>query len=65
MNARMGSRPCAAHTQHDHARLLARRGGRHDAERARELLTAVAGTYRDLRMEAWAQKAEAEMREAD
>jgi tetratricopeptide (TPR) repeat protein len=65
MNARMGSRPCAAHTQHDHARMLARRGGRGDTERARELLTAASGTYRDLGMEAWAQRAEAEMRGAD
>jgi DNA-binding SARP family transcriptional activator len=65
MNARMGSRPCAAHTQHDHARMLARRGGRGDTGRARELLTAAAGTYRDLGMEAWAQKAEAETRGAD
>jgi hypothetical protein len=45
--------------------MLARRGGRGDTERARELLTAAAGTYRDLGMEAWAQRAETEMRTAD
>jgi DNA-binding SARP family transcriptional activator len=65
MNARMGSRPCAAHAQHDHARMLVRRGGRGDAERARELLRAAGATYRDLGMEAWAEKAETDMRGVD
>ena len=45
--------------------MLIRRGQADDAKRASELLTAAVGTYRDLGMEAWAQKAEAETRGAD
>jgi tetratricopeptide (TPR) repeat protein len=65
MNARMGARPAAAHTQRDHAAMLLRRGQVGDAKRARELLGAAVGTYRDLGMEAWARKAEAEKPGAD
>jgi DNA-binding SARP family transcriptional activator len=65
MNARMGGRPSAAHTQHDHAAMLLRRGQPGDTERARELLAAAAGTYRDLGMQAWEQKPEAEILAAE
>ena len=64
-NARMGARPATAHTQRDHAAMLVRRGRTDDARRARELLTAAAGTYRDLGMQTWAGRAAAERRSAE
>ena len=64
-NARMGARPAAAHTRRDHAAMLVRRGQTDDVRRARELLTAAAGTYRDLGMQTWAGRAEAERRSAE
>ncbi|MGH2716504.1 MAG: ATP-binding protein, partial [Thermoleophilaceae bacterium] len=50
MNERMGARPWVAHTQEDHARMLLRRSGGGDRERAKELLSRARSTYRELGM---------------
>jgi DNA-binding SARP family transcriptional activator/tetratricopeptide (TPR) repeat protein len=56
-NASMGARPWLAHTQHDYARmLLARRAGG-DIEKAQQLLTDALTTYRELGMQAAAERA--------
>jgi DNA-binding SARP family transcriptional activator len=64
MNARMGSRPWVAHTQHDYARMLLARGESEDRARARELLSGARDTYRELGMGPWAQRAEGELADA-
>ncbi len=51
-NAGMGARPWVAHTQHDYARMLRRRDGVGDPERAAELLTSALATCRELGMAA-------------
>ena len=53
MNARMGARPWVAHTQHDYARMLIRRGAPDDERRASELLRAARGGYEELKMTSW------------
>ena len=50
MNERMGARPWIAHTQEDHARMLRRRNGERDRERAEKLLSRAHATYDDLGM---------------
>jgi DNA-binding SARP family transcriptional activator len=60
-NARMNARPWVAHTQHDHGLMFAKRGEDADRERALELLTAAAETYRELAMEPWVKRAEADL----
>jgi tetratricopeptide (TPR) repeat protein len=57
MNAQMGARPWASHTQHDYARMLFARNASADRERALELIAAALTTYRELGMESWAEKA--------
>jgi DNA-binding SARP family transcriptional activator len=61
MNARMGARPWVAHTQHDHALMLARRARPGDEKRVQELLSGAAATYRELGMQTWARRAETEL----
>jgi tetratricopeptide (TPR) repeat protein len=56
----MGARPWLAHVQHDHARMLLQRGGSGDAGRAAELLGTATATYRELGMDHWAERAEAD-----
>ena len=53
MNARMGAQPWVAHTQHDYARMLIRRGAPDDERRASELLRAARGGYEELKMTSW------------
>jgi pentatricopeptide repeat protein len=57
MNQRMGARPWLAHTQQDHARMLLRRDGRGDRERAEKLLSRAQATYQELGMQGDAAKA--------
>jgi DNA-binding SARP family transcriptional activator len=65
MNARMGTRPWVAHTQHDHARMLLARGDSSDLPRAKQLLSNALETYRELEMEPWVRRAEADLAELD
>jgi tetratricopeptide (TPR) repeat protein len=53
-NARMGSRPWLAHTEHDYARMLHARNSRGDRERAQALLDHARTTYRELAMDIYA-----------
>jgi eukaryotic-like serine/threonine-protein kinase len=57
MNAQMGARPWVSHTQHDYATMLFARDAPADRERALELIAAALTTYRELGMEAWAERA--------
>jgi hypothetical protein len=50
MNERMGARPWVAHTQHAQARMLLRRDGVGDRERAAALLSRAQATFRVLAM---------------
>jgi DNA-binding SARP family transcriptional activator len=59
MNERMGARPWLAHTQEDYARMLLRRNGEGDRERAEKLLLPAQATYRELGMKDDAAKAAA------
>jgi len=59
MNERMGARPWLAHTQQDHARMLFRRNGRGDGERAEKLLSRAQATYHELGMQVDAAKSAA------
>jgi eukaryotic-like serine/threonine-protein kinase len=59
MNERMGARPWLAHTQQDHARMLLRRNGPGDRERAEELLSQAQATYHELGMHGDATKSAA------
>ncbi len=52
MNERMGSRPWAAHTRHDLARMLLARDGPGDRDRAEELLGTARATASELGMTA-------------
>jgi tetratricopeptide (TPR) repeat protein len=61
MNARMGARPWFAHTQHDYARMLLRRGAPDDERRAGELLQAARSGYKELGMTAWQADATADL----
>jgi DNA-binding SARP family transcriptional activator/tetratricopeptide (TPR) repeat protein len=51
MNRQMGTRPWVAHTQHDYARMLIRRGD--PGDRAGELLREARDAYETLGMTAW------------
>jgi tetratricopeptide (TPR) repeat protein len=53
----MRARPWLAHVQHDLARMLRARGSAGDGERADELVQEAAGTFRELGMETWAERA--------
>jgi tetratricopeptide (TPR) repeat protein len=55
MNRQMGTRPWVAHTQHDYARMLIRRGD--PGDRARELLREARDAYETLGMTAWRETA--------
>jgi DNA-binding SARP family transcriptional activator len=57
MNARMGSPPWVAHTQHDYGRMLIGRDKPNDGERARALLREACDAYEALGMTSWAQRA--------
>jgi hypothetical protein len=59
MNERMGARPWLAHTQQDHARMLLRRNGQGDRERAEKLLSRAQATYHELGMQGDGAKAAA------
>jgi DNA-binding SARP family transcriptional activator len=61
MNDRIGARPWVAHTRHDQARMLAASGQPGDGERAQALLMAALTTYRELGMEPWVQRAQADL----
>jgi hypothetical protein len=61
MNARMGTRPWVAHTQHDYGRMAILRGDSGDEARAEELLRAAAGGYEELGMTAWHERAMADL----
>ncbi len=50
MNERMGARPWLAHAQEHYARMLLRRNGEGDRERAEKLLLPAQATYRELGM---------------
>ena len=52
MNARMGAKPWLAHTQHEYARMLLRRGHLDDIEKAIGLLHEALGISRELGMRA-------------
>jgi hypothetical protein len=56
----LGMRPLVAHCRLGLCELCRQTGNR---EQARELLTAATTTYRELSMQSWLQKAEAEMHE--
>jgi len=56
-NARMGARPWVAHTQHEYARMLLGRDEPGDRERASRLLASCLGTFRELGMEIFAERA--------
>jgi tetratricopeptide (TPR) repeat protein len=59
MDRRMGARPWAAHTRHDHATMLLARDGPGDRERAEALLAEAISAYDELGMESWAKRAAA------
>lgn len=61
INTAMGARPSAAHTQHDHARMLIRRGPAADPAKPAALLRAALGVYRELGMRPWEDRAGAEL----
>ena len=50
MNERIGARPWLAQAQEDYTRMLRRRGGQVDDERARKLLADALEDYRELGM---------------
>jgi hypothetical protein len=57
----LGLRPWFAHTQHDYARMLLRRGAPDDESRAGELLQAARSGYKELGMTAWQADATADL----
>jgi class 3 adenylate cyclase/DNA-binding CsgD family transcriptional regulator len=57
-NARMGARPCLAHTQYDYASMLLGRGRTDDRDRAQELLVRALETAGELGMVRLAEQAE-------
>lgn len=57
MNERMRARPWRAHAEHDYARALLSRDAPSDRDRALELLARAGGTYRELGMDGWAERA--------
>jgi DNA-binding SARP family transcriptional activator len=61
MNARMGTRPWVAHSQHDYARMLVHRGASGDETRAQELLRGACGGYEALGMASWLSRANADL----
>jgi DNA-binding SARP family transcriptional activator len=61
MNTKLGTRPCIAHTQHDHGRMLMQRGESGDDERAARLLGAAASGYEELGMTTWQERAMADV----
>jgi DNA-binding SARP family transcriptional activator len=60
MNARMGTRPWVAHTHHEYAEMLIRRGQAGDIDRACELLAAARDAYAALGMTSWQEAAKSE-----
>jgi DNA-binding SARP family transcriptional activator len=61
LNASMGTAPWTAHTQHDYARMLIRRGGQGNGTRAAELLRAAMSCYEELGMTSWQERAAADL----
>lgn len=61
LNTQMESPPWVAHTRHDHALMLLRRGESKDEERGRELLEAACTAYEELGMTSWRARAEADL----
>jgi tetratricopeptide (TPR) repeat protein len=61
LNTRMGARPWVAHTRHDHARMLLRRGAPEDRQRADELLKLACRGYDELGMTSWQARAKADL----
>jgi DNA-binding SARP family transcriptional activator/tetratricopeptide (TPR) repeat protein len=59
MNERMAARPWLAHTEDAYARMLLRRNGQGDRERAEKLLSQAHATYHDLGIQGHATKAAA------
>jgi tetratricopeptide (TPR) repeat protein len=57
-NARIGARPFLARSQHEYARMLIERDESGDKEKAKELLTEVTATYRELGMPTFLENAE-------
>jgi len=57
-NARVGARPYLARSQHEYARMLIERNESGDKEKAQQLLTEAATTYRDLGMPTFLEDAE-------
>jgi tetratricopeptide (TPR) repeat protein len=57
MDRRMGARPWAAHTRHEHAAMLLVRDEPGDAEHAHELLAEAISAYEELGMKTWAKRA--------
>jgi hypothetical protein len=53
----MGARPWLAHTEHDHARALIARANPGDDANALELLARCIARYKELGMDAWAERA--------
>ena len=60
-NQSMGSPPWTAHTLHDHARMLIRRGAPDDERRATGLLRAARHGYEELGMTSWEESAAADL----
>jgi DNA-binding SARP family transcriptional activator/tetratricopeptide (TPR) repeat protein len=61
LNERMGAKPWLAHTEEDYARMLIDRDSPGDTERARELLDTALHTYRELGLQARAERCAALM----
>jgi DNA-binding SARP family transcriptional activator/tetratricopeptide (TPR) repeat protein len=57
VNERVGARPWLARTQEDYARMLLARATPGDQDRALQLLADARSNYRELGMDAWAQRA--------
>jgi serine/threonine protein kinase/tetratricopeptide (TPR) repeat protein len=58
MNTRIGAKPFVAHTQHEYAWMLIKRGESGDSEKAKGLLTESSATYRKLGMPTFLEDAE-------
>jgi tetratricopeptide (TPR) repeat protein len=60
VNERVGARPWLARTQEDYARMLLARAAAGDRDKALQLLADARSNYRELGMDAWAQRASVE-----
>ena len=60
VNERVGARPWLARTQEDYARMLLARAAAGDHDKALQLLADARSNYRELGMDAWAQRASVE-----